>query len=149
DREGRFVGPEAGGPTGDRRRTPAVDGGTAPPHPPAGRGEADPVSGAPDMPEFWTIRARRHLRRALAELLCREAEGTGAGPGRCTGVRERTMDRLNDLLAGTFPGISVVVQDQVIGYRRKDDLFVLLVEAFDAGEADRGGPFVVKIGPEG
>ena len=32
-----------------------------------------------------------------------------------------------------FPGVTVVVKDQVIGYRRKKDLFVLLVESFRNG----------------
>jgi hypothetical protein len=57
------------------------------------------------------------------------------------------MDHLNDVLAGLFDGSSVIVKDQVLGYRRKEDLFILLVEAF-AGETERSGPFVVKIGPE-
>ena len=58
---------------------------------------------------------------------------------------EVTLDRLNELLALTFEGASVVVKDQVIGYRRKKDLFILLVEAFGKDE-DKTGPFVVKIG---
>ncbi len=47
------------------------------------------------------------------------------------------MDRLNDILAGTFEGASVVIKDHVLGYRRKNDLFVLLVEVF--GSYDSGG----------
>jgi hypothetical protein len=106
------------------------------------------------MPAFWTIQARRHLRQALAEALCRETEGDGAGtgaetrPGPCTGVLELTMDRLNGLLAGTFEGASVVVKDQVLGYRRKKDLFILLVEVFGKDDSEKSGPFVVKIGTE-
>jgi hypothetical protein len=103
------------------------------------------------MAVLWTIQAKRHLRHALAEALCREPEGAGCavGNGRWLGVMGSTLDRLNDILAGVFPGVSVVVKDQVLGYRRKKDLFVLLVEAFDADDdAERGGPFVVKIGPE-
>ncbi len=57
------------------------------------------------------------------------------------------MDRLNDILAGLFDGASVVVKDQVLGYRRKKDLFILMVEAF-GGDAAKSGPFVVKVGPE-
>ena len=57
------------------------------------------------------------------------------------------MDRINDILAGLFEGASVVVKDQVLGYRRKKDQFVLMVEAF-GDEAAKSGPFVVKIGPE-
>ena len=57
------------------------------------------------------------------------------------------MDRLNDILAGLFEGASVVVKDQVLGYRRKKDQFILMVEAFGR-EAEKSGPFVVKIGPE-
>ena len=55
------------------------------------------------------------------------------------------MDHLNELLALTFPGASVVVKDQVLGCRRKKDLFILVVEAFD-NDVDQVGPFVVKIG---
>ena len=58
------------------------------------------------------------------------------------------MKRLNDFLAATFPGVSLVVKDQVIGYRRKKDLFVLMVEAFGEDDSDQSGPYVVKIGPE-
>jgi hypothetical protein len=112
------------------------------------------------MAVFWTIQARRHLRQALAEALCRENEDWGASErhaaprgevrneaNSCLGVLELTMDRLNDILAGLFDGASVVVKDQVLGYRRKKDLFILMVEAFGR-EDERSGPFVVKIGPE-
>jgi len=99
------------------------------------------------MAVFWTIQARRHLRQALATALCREREGAAAtGPGRCIGELDLTMDRLNDILAGTFPGASLVVKDQALGYRRKQDLFILLVEAFGEDDSDQSGPFVVKIG---
>jgi hypothetical protein len=100
------------------------------------------------MSVFWAIQARRHLRQALAESLCRESHGEASGRGGCGGVLEQTMDRLNDLLAATFPGVSVVVKDQVIGYRRKRDQFILMVEAFGEEDAEHGGPYVVKIGPE-
>ncbi len=63
------------------------------------------------------------------------------------GALEKTMNRLNDILAGTFPGQSVVVKDQVLGYRRKKDMFVLLVEVFGPDDSVRLGPYVVKIGP--
>ena len=94
---------------------------------------------------FWTIQAQRHLRHALAEALARESDGPASRTGRHTDVLEATLDHLNDLLALTFPGASVVVQDQVIGYRRMKDLFILLVEVF-TGDVDQAGPFVVKIG---
>ena len=97
------------------------------------------------MPVFWTIQAQRHLRHALAEALGRESDGVAIGTGPCSGVLEVTLDHLNELLALTFPGASVVVKDQVLGYRRKKDLFILLVEAFGSDE-DQTGPFVVKIG---
>ena len=97
------------------------------------------------MPAFWTIQAQRHLRQALALALGRESERTPTKPGPCDGVLEETLDHLNDLLALTFPGATVVVKDQVIGYRRKKDLFVLLVESFSRDE-DQAGPFVIKIG---
>jgi hypothetical protein len=57
------------------------------------------------------------------------------------------MDRLNDMLAGVIGGASVVVKDHVLGYRRKKDLFILMVEAFGR-EDEKTGPFVVKIGTE-
>ncbi len=97
------------------------------------------------MPVFWMIQAQRHLRHALAEALGRERDGPAIGKGPCTGVLEVTLDHLNELLALTFPGASVVVKDQVLGYRRKKDLFILLVEAFGTDEY-QSGPFVVKIG---
>src|SRR5262249_30649221 len=70
-----------------------------------------------------------------------------AGPHAGIGVLELTMDRLNDILAGLFDGASVVVKDQLLGYRRKKDLFILLVEVFGR-ETEKSGPFVVQIGPE-
>jgi hypothetical protein len=97
------------------------------------------------MPVFWTIQAQRHLRHALAEALGRESAGPSIGTGPCSGMLEATLDHLNELLALTFPGASVVVKDQVLGYRRKKDLFILLVEAFGKDEY-QSGPFVVKIG---
>ena len=90
---------------------------------------------------------RRNLRQALAEALCRESAKRANGESSCMGVLEKTMDRLNDILAGTFPGQSVVVKDQVLGYRRKKDMFVLLVEVFGPDDSVRLGPYVVKIGP--
>jgi hypothetical protein len=97
------------------------------------------------MPVFWTIQAQRHLRHALAEALGHESDGPSIGMRPCTGVLEVTLDHLNELLALTFPGASVVVKDQVLGYRRKKDLFILLVEAF-GNDDHQSGPFVVKIG---
>jgi hypothetical protein len=99
------------------------------------------------MAVFWTIQAQRHLRHALAEALSREREDGLIGTRSCRGVLEVTLDHLNELLALTFPGASVVVKDQVIGYRRKKDLFILLVEAFGKDE-EKSGPFVVKIGTQ-
>ena len=113
------------------------------------------------MSVFWTIQAQRHLRQALAESLWRENEAESerrSHPSTLSasasdptqpriGVLELTMDRLNEILAVHFDGASVVVKDQVIGYRRKKDLFILMVEAF-GDEREKSGPFVVKIGPE-
>jgi len=96
---------------------------------------------------FWTIRARRNLRQALAEALCRESTKRANGESTCIGALEKTMDRLNDILAATFPGQAVVVKDQVLGYRPKKDMFVLMVEVFGPDDAERLGPYVVKIGP--
>jgi hypothetical protein len=102
------------------------------------------------MAVFWTIQAKRHLRQALAESLCHGRCGSQTQPGACgpPDVLEQTMDRLNDLLAATFPGASVVVKDQFLVYRRKQDRFILMVEAFGAEGSGACGPFVVKIGPE-
>ena len=79
------------------------------------------------------------MRQALAEALCRESAKRANGESSCMGVLEKTMDRLNDILAGTFPGQSVVVKDQVLGYRRKKDMFVLLVEVFGPDDSERAG----------
>src|SRR5271157_4551044 len=103
------------------------------------------------MAALWTIQARRHLRQELAEALCRENEDAtaAAATGKqtalayCTSVLELTMDRLNDILAGTFEGASVVIQDHVLSYRRKQDLFVLMVEVFGSDDSEKSGPFVV------
>jgi hypothetical protein len=95
---------------------------------------------------LWTIRARRNLRQALAEALCRESVNKAKEPNACLGVVETTMDRLNDLLAATFPGQTVVIKDQMLSYRRKKDVFVLLVEVFGPDDAERLGPYVVKVG---
>lgn len=35
----------------------------------------------------------------------------------------------------------------MIGYRRKKDTYILLVEVFGRDDAQRLGPYVVKIGP--
>ena len=52
---------------------------------------------------------------------------------------------MNFLAPDAFEGASVVEKTGVIGYRRKKDLFILLVEAF-SGDEDKAGLFVVKIG---
>ena len=111
------------------------------------------------MPVLWTIRARRNLRQVLAEALCRESRrevGEHGPPAGCNGVLETTVDQLNDILARTFPMRSVVIKDQMLGYRRKPDLFILLVEVFDREDEkvepkvpdddEKVGPYVVKIG---
>lgn len=96
----------------------------------------------------WTVKALRGLRRALAEPLCRaahERKAEAAQPRSCNGVLEAEMDRLNDILHKTFPdATSVVVQDQLMGYRHRKHSYVLLVEVFSPSTP---GPYVVKIGP--
>ena len=63
------------------------------------------------------------------------------------------MDHLSEILAVTFDGKTVVVQDQVFGYRRKQGQSILMVEVVDPGDesraakAGRTGPYVVKIAP--
>ncbi len=106
------------------------------------------------MPVFWTIRAQRHLRQALAEELGREfaparpVSSAGEVGGSCPGVLEGRMRHLNAMLAEAFGQATVVVKDQVIGYRRKKDRFTLMVDVFDPKTAAPLGSFVVKIGPE-
>jgi hypothetical protein len=100
------------------------------------------------MAVLWTIRARRNLRHALAESLCREKEQTMSGSGGpCAGVVDSMIERLGEILVVTFDQQSVVIKDQMLGYRRKGDTFVLLVEVFGEQGAKWLGPYVVKIGP--
>jgi hypothetical protein len=90
----------------------------------------------------WTVRACRRLRAVLAEVACRqERTASAARPG----VVDQKMARLNRILKQTFPGArQVVVQDEFLGFRRKDDVHILLVEVLDPKEP---GTYVVKIGP--
>ncbi len=105
------------------------------------------------MPTLWTIRARRQLRQSLAEMLSQQTRDLPHEPNH---KEMDVQERLNDILAGTFPGASVVIQNQVLGYRRKKDNFILLIETFGGGSPDRmdsktpseGGTYVVKIGLE-
>jgi hypothetical protein len=84
---------------------------------------------------IWTLRAERHLRQALAERLC--SQGSQA-------VAQR-MQELGTILECTFrTAATVVVLDQFVSFRRREDEFILLVEVRDGDEAQ---PFVVKISP--
>jgi hypothetical protein len=114
-----------------------------------GASRMNPSEEVTTMPVLWTIRARRNLRQVLARALCRESHGERVSPGAPAGqigVWEATMDRLNDILASTFPGRSVVIKDQMLGYRRDPDRFILLVEVFGRDDDEKVGPYVVKIG---
>jgi hypothetical protein len=57
------------------------------------------------------------------------------------------MARLEEILGKTFEGKSVVVKDQMLGFRSRPERWILLVET-SCGKADRDHEsFVVKIGP--
>jgi tetratricopeptide (TPR) repeat protein len=85
---------------------------------------------------LWTVAAHRRLRQALAECMCH-------------GGARIFMDTMNDLtnrLQRVFDGVlPVIVQDQFVGFRRRTDEFILLVEVTDI---DRCGRYVVKLAPE-
>ena len=101
------------------------------------------------MPVFWTVQAGDTCGRRWRSRSCREATaaGPGGGAARLSRRQETTWpDRRHP--GEDIPGRLVVVKDQVIGYRRKKDLFILLVEVFAQRRTETGGPFVVKIGPE-
>jgi hypothetical protein len=83
---------------------------------------------------IWTILARRHLEQALARSAARQGES----------VVGDTCQHLDEILRRSFPGATVIVQRQYVGFRRRQDEFVLLVEVTDG---DAPGRYVVKIGP--
>lgn len=96
------------------------------------------TSSADPLPPLviWTVAARRHLRQALAEAVGRH--------GPC--ALDTAMNDLNDRLQRLFPRArAVVVQDQYLGYRRRDDEFILLVEVEGS---ERPGRHVVKLAAE-
>ncbi len=102
---------------------------------------------APSPDPLWTIRAQRNLRHALAEKLCHEVHEKAGASGPCGGVLEAEKSQIETLLKEMFKGQQVVVKDQMLGYRRKPDAYVLLVEVFgeDGGNLPQGA-YVVKIG---
>src|SRR3954465_9776229 len=84
---------------------------------------------------IWTVAARRHLDQALAPACL------ALGPH----VLDRTMDDLSCRLLLLFPGArAVVIQEQFVGYRRRDDEFILLVEV---DHPHHPGRHVVKLAP--
>jgi ADP-ribose pyrophosphatase YjhB (NUDIX family) len=99
-----------------------------------------PVTSPADTPTplvVWAVAARRHLRQALAEAVGR----------RGANALDTTMTDLTHRLHRLFPGArAVVVQDQYVGYRRRDNEFILLVEV---DGPDRPGRHVVKLAAEG
>jgi hypothetical protein len=85
---------------------------------------------------LWTIAAQRHLRQALAKAAC---------DGKPSAVSKK-MNDLSQRLRKLFDNPrGIVVQQQFVGYRRRDDEFILLVEVDDP---NRPGRHVVKLGPE-
>ncbi|MBI1917937.1 MAG: NUDIX domain-containing protein [Planctomycetes bacterium] len=97
------------------------------------------VTPAADTPRplvLWTVAAHRCLRQAIAEAVGNQ------GPN----ALDTAMTTLNDRLQRLFPGArAVVVQDQYLGYRRRDDEFILLVEV---DGSNRPGRHVVKLANE-
>lgn len=90
---------------------------------------------------IWTIQARRQLRHSLAKALCAHNEKSN---GYCLKPVKDKMKTLDEILSCTFPNAkSIVVRDQMIGFRRKHENYILLVEV---DQLQRGGPYVVKIG---
>jgi hypothetical protein len=90
---------------------------------------------------FWTIRAKRQLRHSLARVLCANREPADAP---CLQPMADTVEMLDQILACTFDmAHAIVVRDLMVGFRRRDDAYVLLVEV---EHKDQGGPFVVKVG---
>ncbi len=81
----------------------------------------------------WTVAAHRHLRQALAEAV-----------GRCGIIAlDNAMNDLTCRLHRLFPDArAVVVQDQYLGFRRRDDEFIFLIEV---DEDHRPGRYVVKL----
>src|SRR4051794_1790206 len=91
---------------------------------------------------IWTIQAKRQLRHSLARLLCENSQQVGQN---CLKPVIDKMQQLNDILEHTFPQArSIVIRDLMIGFRRKSDMQIMLVEV---EQEDQGGPYVVKIGP--
>ncbi len=84
---------------------------------------------------LWTVAAQRHLRQALAEA----ASHNG------TDAVKATMNNLDNRLRGLFPDATgIVIQHQFVGYRRRDEEFILLVEVDDP---NLPGRHVVKLAP--
>jgi hypothetical protein len=53
---------------------------------------------------------------------------------------------LNEVLGGCFPGCTVIVQDEMFGYRHYPGQHVFLVEVCGSPDDSRAGSYVVKIG---
>jgi hypothetical protein len=89
----------------------------------------------------WTVRACRRLSAVLAEAACRKRH-TDDG----TDVVADTMKQLEPILAQTFPDADqVVVQEEFVGFRSRENLHILLVDVFQNNQPR--GTYVVKIGP--
>lgn len=97
---------------------------------------------------LWTIRAKNRLRSSWAKQFCKvvclQPAAAVAAP-----APQKALDALlrqpEEILAGTFPNAdTVVVRNQLVGFRPKEHVLVLVVEVFDKEES---GPYIVKIGP--
>lgn len=79
---------------------------------------------------FWTIQARRSLRRNPVAV---DAGGL-------------TQERLDQVLAGTFRESDVIVHNVLFGFQLRPERQILLVEAVSPRK-EACGSFVVKVGP--
>jgi hypothetical protein len=95
----------------------------------------------------WTVKALRRLRATLTGEQCQEQhkqEKNFSESNGCTEVLQQKLEQINPILERTFPNAKcMVVQDQLTGFRRKPDLYILLVEVFTS---DEPGSYIVKIG---
>ena len=113
----------------------------------------------------WTLRASREMRRSLAKRVCAcpssplRTAGKGdktAGnpnPEHACEVLKAWQDVIGEILRKTFRDAhSIVVMQQLRGYRPSDEKCILLIETFgdeegDAFGRDEGGRYVIRIGP--
>jgi hypothetical protein len=102
---------------------------------PSGTHAMTPTPATPPL-VIWTLAAHRKLRQALTRPICRLQPD----------IFTTTMTDLTKRLQYLFPdAAAIVVQDQFVGFRQRDDQFILLVEVTGVG---RCGRHIVKLAPE-